>query len=240
MKRLFVVVFLLLPLVLSAQYDRQSLLQPTLGVYNLKGRVQQVTAVQKYDVGNDVNFQETYLFDRTGKLTEYRKRGFGGERVTQYPLTLDAVSEGRQYHFDYDGDIVELLQYDRLERLISSTHYIYAAGGNLAQTVTYTYSTDSGIVKERTVSNYDRHERLASIEKYTADELLLMTEKYKYDRKGNLVRRVQTFYNDDDVTVTTEKRVYTYDNHGNWTQCRYSQNGQPLYTIERIIEYYSE
>lgn len=240
MKRLAVFVFLLMPFVLSAQHDRQSLLQPTRGVYNLKGMVQQITAVQKYEVGNDVNFQETFFFDRTGKLTEYRKRGFGGETVTQYPLTLDVVSDGRQYNFDYDGDIVELLQYDKLGRLVSSTHYIYALGGNLAQTVMYTYSSDSGIVKERTVSNYDRYERLASVEKYSADELLLMTEKYKYDRKGNLIRRVQTFYNDEDMTVTTEKRVYTYDSHGNWTLCRYSQNGTPLYSIERIIEYYSE
>ena len=42
------------------------------------------------------------------------------------------------------------------------------------------------------------------------------------------------------VTVSVERRSYTYDRHGNWTSCRYSLDGKEIYTIERKIEYYGE
>lgn len=239
MKKILLVIFLFSGTVL-AQHTRQGLLQPDYDSYNLRAWPRQITVVQRYESGQDINFQETYLFDSVGNLTEYRKRGFGGERVTRYPLTLDDISQNRQYTFDYDGDVVELRQYDLRGRLTSSTHCIYAEGGNLTQSIEYTYDADSSIVTRRTVSEYDKKERLASISQYTADELLLWSERRKYDRRGNLVRRTQTFYNDDDVQTTVERRTYTYDRRGNWTQCRYTLNGKPMYTIERTITYYGD
>lgn len=245
MKQWMLVALLLSPVALLAQHSRQSLTQPDYDDYNLRFWPRQVTVVQKYDSGDDNNFQETYSFDSVGRLTEYRKRGFGGERVTLYPLAMSEsdgwwIKESEYFHFDYDGDLLESHQYDLKGRLYSSTHYIYAEGGNLVMTIEYIYDLDSGVVAKRTVSTYDKRERLASIEQYTADELLLWTERRKYDKKGNLKKRTQTFYNDDEVTVTTETRTYTYDRRGNWTHCRYALNGQPMYTIERTIEYYGQ
>ena len=226
-----------------AQHTRQSLTQPNYDTYNLSFWPRKMTVVQKYEQGNDVNFQETYLFDSVGNLTEYRKLGFGGEQTTSYPLTMTdkagwSQMGSRLYKFDYDGDVLELRQYDLRGRLFTSTHCIYAEGGNLAMSVEYTYDADSGVVTKRTVSTYDKKERLVSVEQYTSDELLLWSEKRKYDRRGNMTKRVQTFYHDDETTVTVERRSYYYDNHGNWTQCRYSLNGTHMYTIERRIEYY--
>lgn len=224
-----------------AQHTREMLLQPDYDNYNLKGWPREVTVVQKYEQGNDNSFQETYLFDSVGKLTQYRKRGFGGERVTNYPLTMVEITRNKVYFFDYDGDVLELRQYDQAGRLYSSTHCIYAEGGNLAMSIEYTYSADSGVVVKRTVSVYDKRERLVAVEQYTADELMLWSEKRKYDRKGNLVQRRQEFYDEEGGKETTvEKRLYTYDRRGNWTLCRYSLNGKQIYTIERKIAYYGE
>ena len=102
----------------------------------------------------------------------------------------------------------------------------------------YSYSADSAKVTKRTVSEYDRNERLATVRQYTADELLLWSEKRKYDRRGNLVKRVQTFYNDDNTESTVERRTYTFDSHGNWLECKYSLNGKEMYTIIRSFDYY--
>ena len=239
MKKIILALFLFSGAV-YAQHTRQALTQPDYDSYNLLSWPRKITVVQHYASGQDINFQETYLFDSVGNLTEYRKRGFGGERATRYPLTLEEISQNRQYTFDYDGDVVELRQYDLRGRLTSSTHCIYSDGGNLSQSIEYTYDADSGIVTRRTVSVYDKKERLASINQYTADELLLWSERRKYDRRGNLVRRTQTFYNDDEVQTTVECRSYTYDRRGNWTQCRYTLNGKQMYTIERTIEYYGD
>ena len=106
------------------------------------------------------------------------------------------------------------------------------------QSVEYTYSPDSGVVVKRTVSCYDKKERLSEVRQYTADELLLWVEKRKYDRRGNLVSRTQTFYNEEDTDTTVEKRSYSFDSHGNWVMCHYTLNGKEMYTIERSIEYY--
>lgn len=246
MKKLFLLLmFIAVSWMGVGQHTREALTHPGYDEYNLRAWPRQITVVQKYDGGNDVNFQETYTFDSTGHLVEYRKRGFGGEQVVAYPLAI-ADSAGwsrmgqRLYRFDYDDDVLELRQLDLRGRLYSSTHCIYAEGGNLVQSIEYTYAPDSGVVTKRTVSTYDKHERLSTVEQYTADELLLWKEKRSYDRKGNLSKRVQTFYNDDETTVTTEQRSYSYDRHGNWTHCRYSLNGKQLYTIERQIVYYGQ
>ena len=244
MKKIFCLLFLF-PCLMYAQHSRQALTQPDYDSYNLKAWPRMMTVVQKYESGNDINFQETYFFDSTGHLKEYRKRGFGGEQVTTYPLTMTdsggwSRMGNRIYRFDYDGDVLEVRQYDQRGRLYGSTHCIYAEGGNIAMSIEYNYSSDSGVVAKRTVSTYDRNERLVSVEQYTADELLLWAEKRKYDKKGNLKKRTQTFFDDGNTETTVEQRIYSYDRYGNWTSCRYVLNGKPMYVIERRLEYYGE
>lgn len=238
MKRLIIALFLFAGVV-SAQHSRQALMQPKYEDFNLKFWVRQMTVVQRYASGQDINFQETYLFDSVGDLAEYRKRGFGGQNITKYPLPQ--LDPQKRYDFDYDGDILRVMEFDMKGRLASSTHYIYGSGGNLVQTVSYAYNeADSGAVMERTVTLYDKHERPVSINTYTPDELLLVAEKMKYDRRGNNTQRRITYYDEESTTVSVERRSYTYDRHGNWTSCRYSLDGKEIYTIERKIEYYGE
>lgn len=238
MKRLIITLFLFAGAV-SAQHTRQGLFQPKYEDFNLKFWVRQMTVVQRYATGMDINFQETYLFDSVGDLDEYRKRGFGGQNITKYPLPQ--LDPQKRYDFDYDGDILRVMEFDMKGRLASSTHYIYGSGGNLVQTVSYAYNeADSGAVMERTVTLYDKHERPVSINTYTPDELLLVAEKMKYDRRGNNTQRRITYYDEESTTVSVERRSYTYDRHGNWTSCRYSLDGKEIYTIERKIEYYGD
>lgn len=224
---------------LSAQHNRQSLLQPKYEDFNLRFWVRQMTVVQHYASGQDINFQETYLFDSVGNLAEYKKRGFGGQIIVKYPLSQ--LNPNEIYDFDYDGDILRIREFDLKNRLVSSKHYIYGSGGSLMQTIKYSYDlSDSGVVMERTVTQFDKKERPVSIETYTSDELLLVAEKIKYDRRGNDIQRRITYYDEESTTVNIEKRSYTYDRRGNWTSCRYSLDGKEIYTINRKIEYYGE
>ncbi len=238
LKRLLTSALVLLPLCLSAQHSRQALVQPNYDDYNLRFWPRQIVVTQQYDKGNDINFQEKYLFDSVGNLTEYSKRGFGGERITVYPLTMEEISAGKKYTFDYDGDLLEMRGYDLKNRLISSTHYIYGEGGNLIQSIEYEYSAENGVILTRAVSFYDKKERLKTVCHYTADELLIRSEEFKYDRKGNWIKRTQTFYEEEEQIVTVETRSYNYDSHGNWIQCIYSLDGKQIYKINREITYY--
>ncbi|MBP5517008.1 MAG: hypothetical protein J6X86_08700 [Bacteroidales bacterium] len=238
MKKLIIALFLLSGTI-YAQHTRQTLLQPDYDSYNLHHSPRQITVVQQYSTGQDINFQENYLFDSTGNLTQYTKTGFGGRQTTQYPLTQ--LNPRIHYDFDYDGDILRMVEFDLKNRLISSKHYIYGVGGNLIQTIKYSYNTaDSGTVMEREVALYDKNARPVSIKTYSADELLLVAEKIKYDRRGNDVQRRITVYDEASTTVTIERRKYTYDRYGNWTKCSYSLDGKSFYTIERTFEYYGD
>lgn len=227
----------LLPLTVRAQHSEQSLLQPSWGDYNLKGKVKQVTELQRYTSGNDMNSETVYTFDSKGLLQSQRVRGFGGERVTNYPLKNRDLNF--RYTTDWGGDLVEVRYFNMRGQLVSSVHYIYAAGGRLLQTVAYGYGRDTAIVATRTVSYYKKKERLTKVEQYSADELLLMKEQYKYDKHGNMTRRTQTFYGDDGTkTTTVERRSYVYDKQKNWTSCSYYNNGKHYYTLERTLIYY--
>ena len=219
----------------NAQHTRQSLLAPTANDCGLCRCVSQAVVVQHYPSGNDINFEETYLFDNQGDLTEYRKRGFGGERVTTYPLA--SVGSQTECRFDYDGDLLERLDYDMQGRLHSTTHYIYAEGGNLVESIVYTYHSDSGMVKSREVTTYDKKEHPVRQQLFSADELLQMETTMRYDRHGNLTRRIQLFYDDDATERHEERRRYSYDKHGNWVQCQVFYDGKERYTIERILTY---
>ena len=220
----------------SAQHNKRSIISPTTHDYNLNAWVKTLVATQQYESGNDITFQEVYNYDSTGHLTEYRKRGFGGEQVTRFPL--DDMPANRFYIFDYDDDILEMRVFDQMKRLVSTTHYIYANNGKLSETIEYEYSGDSGYVKQRTVTTYDKKERIQSIEQYTNDELLLYREKRSYDKHNNLTIRTMQFFNEDKVISNKEKRTYTYDTHNNWISCKYTYNSEPMYTINRKIEYY--
>ncbi len=239
MKQHRLLLTLLLPLLTAlampacAQHTRQALLAPKTSDFGLCGCVRQATVVQQYADGNDINFSETYHFDPQGNLTQYCKRGFGGETVTRYPL--DGVGPRAVCSYDYDGDLTERRDYDLTGRLATSTHHIYAAGGNLAQTIVYSYHADSGVVKSREVTTYDKKEHPVKVQTFTADELLLMETTMKYDRHGNMTRRTQLFYDDEECEKHVEQRTYIYDDHNNWIRCEVAIDGQKRYTITRDL-----
>ncbi|MCR4828567.1 MAG: hypothetical protein K5864_03790 [Bacteroidales bacterium] len=227
----------MIPFAAVAQHSEQSLLQPSWSDCNLKGKVKQVTELQRYSSGNDMNRETVYTFNSKGMMQSQVVRGFGGERVTNYPLKSRDLNF--RYTTDWGGDLVEVRHFNMRGQLVSSVHYIYAADARLLQTVAYGYGSDTAIVTTRTVSKYNKKERLTKVEQYSADELLLMKEQYKYDKHGNLTRRTQTFYSEEGTkTTTVERRSYVYDKQKNWTSCTYYNNGRHYYTLERTLVYY--
>ena len=171
MKRLIIALFLFAGAV-SAQHTRQGLLQPKYEDFNLKFWVRQMTVVQRYATGMDINFQETYLFDSVGDLAEYRKRGFGGQNITKYPLPQ--LDPQKRYDFDYDGDILRVMEFDMKGRLASSTHYIYGSGGLLLVAEKMKYDR-RGNNTQRRITYYDEESTIVSVER----------RSYTYDRHGN-------------------------------------------------------
>jgi hypothetical protein len=213
-------------------------IQPTIAELGLKNRVNTLVAVQHYEGGNDMTYQEEWHFDSVGNLLRYAKRGFGGEHITTYPCPAEE-SKLQKVMYDDDGDILEVRNYTQDGRMLSSLHYIYAEGGALAAVVTYEYEvSDENVVKSHSETYYDKENHVVSKEQYTADAELQLSETLKYNRHGDVVKRVQTSLDGAEKDVTTEQRKYKYDHYGNWVSCTYYNNGKKYYTITRTITYY--
>ncbi|MDY5969232.1 MAG: hypothetical protein SPJ13_04365 [Bacteroidales bacterium] len=218
---------------------KSDMFQPALNDFGLKGKAKTVTQLTRFVGGQDLNKEEIWEFNEQGLLLRHTKKGFGGEHVTSYPLPRE--TDKRQMTLrDDDGDILEVRHYASDGRtLLTTIHYVYAKGGSLAATVAYHYSaTDTGVVESHTETYYDKAGRVASVEQHGADATLLMTERYKYNRHGDLKQRTQQFFNDTQTDKVKETRQYKYDKTGNWTEQTYLHNGTARYTILRRITYY--
>lgn len=234
MKRL--AVYVILSVLTVSAFAQQY--QPRWGDYNLYDKVKRITSVTVYDGANDMNYQETFEFDADGKLNKYIRKGFGHEKVVNYPHEIEPDSLVRS-EFDKDNDIVEKLQFNPDGTLLHSTHYAYSAPHQLLMTIDYEYS-EEGVIVVRTLTEYDKMKNVLYVRKYTPDEVMLLDEQYTYDRYSNPVKRVQIFFDEvaDTQTKTIEQRKYKYDRYGNWYSQQYILNGSKRYTTTRTIEYY--
>ena len=102
-----------------------------------------------------------------------------------------------------DSTIIEQLTFED-STLIMSTHYIYESMGSLAVIIKYSYR-DNGAVDTRTLENYHNNKIIGRWQ-YTADDLLLLEEHWKYNHQGRLTLRKQIFYDGAYVDTLVEKR----------------------------------
>ena len=235
--------------------------QPTRDDYNLKGNIIAMTALTKTE-GNDMNFQEKWVFDSNGRLTHYEKKGFGQTLSLDYPRPKPQ-SQGTWSHYDDDGDLLETRTYNMDSSLKTSVHYIYNSHGERCGHIQYNYSTDgTGTVAERRVTRCDKTGKPLDIYHYAADDEPLVEEHYKYDKKGNVTKRTTTFHETGETHTDTYRyrydkqgkwtslhylrdkkeqwvrsHAYQYDAQGNWTEDIYSENGTRLQTISRTLTY---
>lgn len=112
-------------------------------------------------------------------------------------------------------------------RVSESRHDVFSDKGLLSVRITYTYDT-AGIVLYRTLTSFNEQGHIQRREQYTVSDYLLLEEDFKYDRRGNLVKRVSIFY--DETTSksdkTVETRRYTYASDGTILHATYLMNGQ--------------
>ncbi|MBO4740163.1 MAG: hypothetical protein J5605_00805 [Bacteroidales bacterium] len=74
-------------------------------------------------------------------------------------------------------------------------------------------------------------------QQFDPDDELVNEIVMKYDKHGNLTKRVTTFYNLDEVEKHTDEYKYKYDKHGNWVEKKYFANGKLVDAVTRLFEY---
>lgn len=115
-------------------------------------------------------------------------------------------------------------------KLATSSHDVYDNNGILRIRILYAYD-EQGIVETRTIIGYDKSERQISTHTYTFDDELIWQESFKYDRKGNLVKRTQILYEGDLPIKNVYTYKYDYNWDGSWYRCRYFLNKKLYHTI---------
>lgn len=167
---------------------------------NLKGRVKQITELVNNQVKDSLASDET---DPTEEKTEYDVM-----RVLDfYPngllKNLRLITE--------DGTTIQKYEYDK-DSLLSQV--LQFADGRLVAYDLYTYD--------------DQRRKQTRVIKDTADKTLVSI-KYKYDRKGNLIEE-QTEYPDMDLSSVLQ---YKYDRKGRRIEKQETRNGVNSDIVEK-------
>lgn len=188
MKRILYL-FLLLPLAMGAQgiYATHSSARP----------VREMVVRLSVPSGQDMNQQETVQFDSTGRAVSVTKRGFGGEVTYTF-----GPEQNVRAVVDQDGDTLEV------HRPGYSAFYAYRRP----------------------------HQRSAAKVYYYKDGVVSYYRLQLYNKKGDVV--MSRRYTPDDLLEETAKYRYRYDTEGNWVARDYILDNKTRYTHTREIQYW--
>lgn len=167
---------------------------------NLKGRVKQITELVNNQVKDSLASDET---DPTEEKTEYDVMRvldfFPNGLLKNLRLITEDGTTIQKYEYDKDSLLSQVLQF---------------ADGRLVAYDLYTYD--------------DQRRKQTRVIKDTADKTLVSI-KYKYDRKGNLIEE-QTEYPDMDLSSVLQ---YKYDRKGRRIEKQETRNGVNSDIVEK-------
>ena len=213
----------------------------TVSLYDsLYGKMRPRSVIKKHSDGSTlVTTEYKYDFDTTeNKLFSYCHKS--GKLVSITVTTFDNVAlpvRDVLYRFGEKDTISEhsILAKSIMSKIVSSTHYVYGNALNILQVITYKYYREG--MCEKTVGFYSSDGKLTKVQKFDPDDELVNEIVFKYDKHGNLTKRVTTFYNLDEVEKHTDEYKYKYDKNGNWVEKRFFANGECYMTSTRALEY---
>ena len=136
------------------------------------------------------------------------------------------VPQNQGYDTLYSGNIADL---------VCSRFRVYNNSSQLIQEIKYEYDNEG--VARKTVLSFSAAGKVAKIHEYDPDDELVSEAALKYDKRGNLAKKLTVFRSLDTVEKHTDEYRYTYDKRGNWVEKRTFANGEPIVTVKRTIEY---
>jgi len=200
--------------------------------YNKKNKLKEQI---RYNSKGDETCRILYEYgvgDERIKVTDYRPNGtISGETNNKYNDNFKLI-ESIGYGQKYT------FEYDRKGNRIQS-NYITA--------------------KQKYIYKYNSSNKILEATKYDLNNTILFEEAYYYNRKGFLIKKVNTSpkgdnyeyhytYNDNDNLVEKStvfswrkpsKYIFEYDKNGNWIKKYKYENSECLYLWERKINYYN-
>ncbi|MDR3247049.1 MAG: hypothetical protein LBT50_11550 [Prevotellaceae bacterium] len=243
----------------------------------LKGNVKNIRETQ-YKL-NDINpglnevLITTFSFNKNCLKTEEKTTDVGGDLKNKHNISYDKsgniVSESKETP-TVKGNFTTKYKYDSEKRLSKKE---ITSNGRIISTYIYRYDDKGNAVEkeiqkklglldinnEKFECKYDENNRL--IEEIHLDGEKYNKTEYKYNEKGQIIRRVEynerggiTYESDyvydelDNISSETAayrgnntfnySYVYEYDNQGNWINKRSLSNDKTFSLQIRVISYY--
>jgi len=200
-----------------------------------------------------IEVKRTYKYDKMGNMLEEQMA------TSKFKLRLKHSNK-----YDNKGNITEKILIDQDDKDDTEIRYtfIYNDKGDVLET--NEYNTD-GILSKKFTFEYDKQGNLlVKKEKNLPNDWIGYKYIYKYDEIGNAIEskkigpdgkvELQYTYSYDEMGNVIEQNRYfamdgsetrhsynydDFDENNNWRHKEVYQNGQPVYIIEREIEYYN-
>lgn len=145
--------------------------------------------------------------------------GYYGTQVADILYRPDGKAERIIWYPKEEGCEEEIYHYDAQNRLTEA--FKYNSYYNRYERTTYHYDTNNHCIADSITHN----------------GVLNQTNRYAYDRYGNLTLREQKDY-EGDISTTLWQYIYCYDKIGNWIEKNTYKDKNNIKTIRRKITYY--
>jgi len=193
--------------------------------YNNRGNcIEQIDSSYEDGRAYSMLWQNTYNYDINGKIIE------------EYSY-LDGMFAGKYlYKYDKNGDYIEIISYkDEEDTIPTKEIFIRDNKGNIIESKKYSYFGDS-----RTIYKYDDKGNLIKDEYFFQEDTISTGNLYKYNIENDIIEKIH-FDNQTKTKYIALKFKYKYDSKGNWIKrTDYKEDGSIENIIKRKIKYYDE
>lgn len=193
--------------------------------YNNRGNcIEQIDSSYEDGRAYSMLWQNTYNYDINGKIIE------------EYSY-LDGMFAGKYlYKYDKNGDYIEIISYkDEEDTIPTKEIFIRDNKGNIIESKKYSYFGDS-----RTIYKYDDKGNLIKDEYFFQEDTISTGNLYKYNIENDIIEKIH-FDNQTKTKYIALKFKYKYDSKGNWIKrTDYKEDGSIENIIKRKIKYYKD
>lgn len=140
------------------------------------------------------------------------------------------------YKYDKNGDYIEIISYkDEEDTIPTKEIFIRDNKGNIIESKKYSYFGDS-----RTIYKYDDKGNLIKDEYFFQEDTISTGNLYKYNIENDIIEKIH-FDNQTKTKYIALKFKYKYDSKGNWIKrTDYKEDGSIENIIKRKIKYYKD
>lgn len=219
--------------------------------------------IYNYDTNGNI-FEEKYYVsgEKLDKRWIYKYDNNGNKIEEWKDSSNGSIYDRKIYQYDNIGNIIEVIEYSLEGSIENRTAKKYNINNNIIEEKTW--YTEDGQTGSKVTYKYDDYNNMIednAITYLNGEKWMNRISKYEYDPRGNKIKAMHYLndkimnsntleyddYNNEietknynaegDVTLFLVNQ-YEYDVQKNWIKKTLINNNNPVYVVERKIEYY--